>query len=73
MKSHEGHRSGSPSEPPPEFGVTSRLNEWKINQWSDTLESIDSEDQSLWNMIKVALRVTRSPSPHLQAPGGLAL
>jgi hypothetical protein len=28
--------------------VTYRLNEWRNEQWSDTLESLDSEDQSLW-------------------------
>jgi hypothetical protein len=28
--------------------VTRRLNEWRIDQWSATLESLDSVDQSLW-------------------------
>jgi hypothetical protein len=48
--------------------VTYRLNE----QWSDTLEFLDSEDQSLWKMTNRVMRVP-TPSPPLQAPGGLAL
>jgi hypothetical protein len=40
--------------------VTHRLNEWRINQWSATLESLDPEDQSLWRMTK---RVMRIPTP----------
>jgi hypothetical protein len=52
--------------------VTYLLNEWNKEQWSDTLESLDSEDQSLWKMTK---RVRRVPSPSLplQVPGGVAL
>jgi hypothetical protein len=52
--------------------VTYRLNEWRNEQWSDTLESLDSEDQSLR---KMTTRVMRIPtlSPALQVPGGLAL
>jgi hypothetical protein len=52
--------------------VTYRLNEWRNEQWSDTLESMDSEDQSLWKMTKRLMRVP-TPSPPLQVPGGLAL
>jgi hypothetical protein len=52
--------------------VTYRLNEWKNKQWSDTLESLDSEDQSLWKMTNRVMRVP-TPSPPLQVPGGLAL
>jgi hypothetical protein len=52
--------------------VTSRLNEWRNEQWSDTLESLDSEDQSLWKMKKRVMRVP-TPSPPLLVPGGLAL
>jgi hypothetical protein len=52
--------------------VTYRLNEWSIEQWSDTLESLDSEDQSLWKMTKRAMRVP-TPAPPLQVPGGLSL
>jgi hypothetical protein len=34
--------------------VTYWLKEWWNEQWSDTLESLDSEDQSLWKMTKSA-------------------
>jgi len=30
--------------------VTRRLKEWRNDQWSPTLESLDPEDQSLWRM-----------------------
>jgi superfamily II RNA helicase len=43
--------------------VTYRLNEWKNDQWSNTLESSDSEDQSLWKMTRREMRVP-TPSPH---------
>jgi hypothetical protein len=52
--------------------VTYRLNEWRYEPWSDTLESLDSEDQSLWKTTKRVMRV-RTPSSPLQAPGGLGL
>jgi hypothetical protein len=47
--------------------VTCRLNEWRNEQWSDTLESLDSEDQLLWKMTKRLMRVP-TPSPPLQEP-----
>ena len=51
--------------------VTRRLNEWRNDQWSSTLESLDPEDQSLWRMTKRVMRVpTPSPPGH---PGGIAL
>ena len=40
--------------------VTRRLNEWRNDQWSATLESLDPVDQSLWRMTK---RVMRVPTP----------
>jgi len=40
--------------------VTRRLNEWRNDQWSATLESLDPEDQSLWRTTK---RVMRVPTP----------
>jgi hypothetical protein len=52
--------------------VTYRLNEWRNEQRSDTLESLDSEDQSLWKMTKRVIQV-HTPSPPLQVPGELAL
>ena len=30
--------------------VTRRLNEWRNDQWSAALESLDPEDHSLWRM-----------------------
>ena len=31
--------------------MTRWLNEWRNDQWSDKLESLDSDDQLLWRMI----------------------
>jgi len=42
--------------------VIRRLNEWRNDQWSVTLESLDPEDQSLWKMAKRVMRVP-TPSP----------
>jgi hypothetical protein len=42
------------------------------DQWSDALESLGSEDQSLWNMTKRVMRVP-THTPPLQGPGGVAL
>jgi hypothetical protein len=52
--------------------VTCWLNEWRNNQWSAMLESLDPEDQSLWKMTKQVMRV---PAPSLPpvTPGGIAL
>jgi len=43
--------------------VTRRLNEWRNDQWSATLESFDPEDQSLWRMTKRVMRVPTSSPP----------
>ena len=51
--------------------VTRRLNEWRNDQWSATLESLHPEDQSLWRMTKRVMRFPiSSPPGH---PGGIAL
>jgi hypothetical protein len=50
--------------------VTYRLNEWRNEQCSDTLESLDSEGQSIWKMTKRVMRVP-TPSPPLQLSGRL--
>jgi hypothetical protein len=51
--------------------VTCLLNDWSNDQWSDALESSDSEDQSPW---KVTERDTSSHSvATLQVPAGLVL
>ena len=51
--------------------VTRGLNEWRNDQWSTTLESLDPIDPSLWRMTE---RVTRVPtSSPLVTPGGIAL
>jgi hypothetical protein len=41
--------------------VTRRLNKWRNDQWSATIESLDPEDQSLWRITK---RVMRVPTPY---------
>jgi hypothetical protein len=48
---------------------THRLNEWRNEQWSDALESLDSADQSLWKLTRRVMRVP-TPSPPLLVPGG---
>jgi hypothetical protein len=51
--------------------VTNRLNECRYNQWSATLESLHTEEQSLWRMTKRVIRIPPpSPPGH---PGGIAL
>jgi hypothetical protein len=51
--------------------VTRRLNEWRNDQWSATLESLAPEDQSLWRMTKRVMRVpSPSPPPHSWSPQG---
>jgi hypothetical protein len=52
--------------------LTLQLQECKNDQWSDTLEALHPEDQSLWRMTKRVMRVT-TPTPPLVAPGGIAL
>jgi hypothetical protein len=44
------------------------MNEWRNDQWSDALESLDNVDQSLW---KLTRRVMRVPDPFasLAVPG----
>ena len=52
--------------------VTNQLNEWRNDQWSNTLESLDPEDQSLWKMTRRVMRIPVA-SPPLVTPGGTAL
>jgi hypothetical protein len=52
--------------------VTYQLNEWRDDQQSDALESLDSKDQSLWKMTKRLMRVP-TPKRPLVVPEGLAL
>ena len=42
--------------------VSRRVNEWRNDQWSATLESLNPEDPSLWKMTKRVMRVP-TPSP----------
>jgi len=51
--------------------VTAQVNEWRNDRWSNTLESLDPEDQSLWKMTRRMMRIP-TPSPPLVTPGGLA-
>jgi hypothetical protein len=51
--------------------VNCQLNVWKNDWWSVTTESLDPEDQTLWQMTKRVMRVpTQSP---LINPGIIAL
>jgi hypothetical protein len=51
--------------------VTNQLNKWRNNQWSNMLESLVPEDQSLQNLTR---RVMKVPTPSaLVTPGGLAV
>jgi len=52
--------------------VTRRLNDWRNDQWSTMLESLDAADQSLWRITKRVMRIP-TPSPPLVTPGGVAL
>jgi hypothetical protein len=52
--------------------VNSRLSGWRNHQWSDTLESLDSEDHLLQNMTKRVMQVLILLHL-LQVPGGLAV
>ena len=50
------------------LSVTRRLNEWRNDQWSATLESLNPENQSLWKWTKRVMRVP-TPSPLLVTTG----
>jgi len=52
--------------------VTYKLNEWRNDEYNNTLESLYSGDQSLWKLTKRVMRII-TPSLRLQVPGGLAL
>ena len=44
--------------------VTRRFNEWRNNHWGVSLESLNTDDESLWMMNKRVLRFhTPSPPP----------
>ena len=47
--------------------VTRRINEWRKDQWSATLESLDPEDQSQWRMTKRVMRVHPTGYPRGQS------
>jgi hypothetical protein len=50
--------------------VTLQLQEWRNDQWSDTLGALHPEDQSLWRMTKMVMRVT-TPTPRWELLSGL--
>jgi hypothetical protein len=52
--------------------VTNKLNERRNDQWSLKLETIDREDQSLWNLTRQVMS-NSTPQPPLFSPGGLVL
>jgi hypothetical protein len=54
--------------------VTSLLNGRRNDQWSNTLESLDPEDQSLWKMTRRVVKIpTPSPPGHARGTGSLGL
>jgi hypothetical protein len=53
--------------------VIYRLDEWSKGKWSDVLESLDSEDKSLWKVTRPCEFRPLHPPPPPQVPGGLAL
>ena len=52
--------------------MSRQLNEWRNDQWSATLESLDRQDQSLWRMTKRLMRVA-TPSLLLDTPARFSL
>jgi hypothetical protein len=49
--------------------VTNQLNERRNDQWSNTLESLDPEDQSLWKMTRRVMKIPTPSPPPVQARG----
>jgi hypothetical protein len=45
---------------------------YSLKQWSDVLETLDREGQSLWKITEMVMRIS-IPSPTLQMTGELAL
>lgn len=52
--------------------VTNQVNEWRKDQWSSMLESLDPQGRLLWKMTRWEMRIP-TPSPPLVTPLGLAL
>jgi hypothetical protein len=52
--------------------VIHQPNEWRNDQWSGTLDSLDPKYQSLWKITRRLMRIP-TPSPPLITPGGTAL
>jgi hypothetical protein len=52
--------------------VNHQQNEWRNDQWIGTLESLDTEDLSLWKLSRRVMRVP-TPSPDLVTPDGTVL
>ena len=46
------------------------LKEWRNTQWSDALESLNPDDQSLWKITEWVMRIL-DHNPLLPVPGGL--
>jgi hypothetical protein len=51
--------------------VNNQHNEWRKNRWSNKLESLDSEDQSLWKITTKVITICNQSSP-LVASGRIA-
>jgi hypothetical protein len=52
--------------------VINQLKEWGNDQWSNTLEILDPEDQSLWKMTRRVMKIP-TPSPPLATQVELGL
>ena len=44
--------------------------EWRNAKWADSIESLNPEDQTLWNMTNRIMQIP-DPNPSLQVPGSL--
>ncbi|CAH1384218.1 unnamed protein product, partial [Tenebrio molitor] len=55
---------------PPQFEVKQALSVFRNEQWEQKLESLNSEDNSIWKMAKI-LRNTRKPLPPIHGAGGI--
>jgi hypothetical protein len=53
-----------------QFGVKQALSVFRNEQWEQKLESLNSEDNSIWKMAKI-LRNTRKPFPPTHGAGGI--
>ena len=51
--------------------IAFELKKMRNAQWTDKIESLNPDDQSIWKMTKRVMRIP-DPNPPFQFPGGLA-